>query len=660
VVTRYDVSAVPPQGGYVAKRCPVRVQWDAIRPCDPLPASRLLERRLARGRQFEREVVARLVALRPDTQVVTGADRAAREAATLRAMRARAPVIVAGRLPADLDGRRVGEPDLLVAAPGSGYRPVDIKHHRCLDPGPGGLPAMCSPLATPFWEAAGEDPGSSARKRRDDLLQLAHYQRMLEAAGMAAPGGRAGGIIGVDDVVTWYDLDAASWLTPSASGRQRRRSTMEVYEFEFGFRLDILAVAAAHQAAAEVALLVVPVRIGECPECPWWSWCGPRLEAGSGDVSLLPGMGWRPWRIHRDHGITSRAGLARLDHRTATLVAGKVDLRPVLAAVGTVPDGTPVSDVIGARKRGQLARLARAGIHTLGDARELCSPTAAYCDQPMTDLPEQIDLARAALGRSPVYRRRGVARVGVPRGDVEVDIDMENVEEGVYLWGALVTDRSGRDVVPPGYRPFCTWDPMTGAVEAALFGDFWAWLIGLRRDVAAAGLVFRAYCYNAAAENTQMRRIAAAVDSAGAGAGAGLAGASVPGAGAADGGGAGVGLAGTGVAGTGLVDAVAAFTGSAEWVDLLRVFETQLITGRASGLKDVATLAGFAWDVEDPGGGESMVRYDQAAGRDPVAAVAARDWLLTYNRNDVEATRALREWLTRDASGCPPVGDLGP
>ena len=474
---------VPPQGGYLAKQCPVRAQWDVVQPAEPRPDSPALQRRLARGRQFEEHIVARLAELHPTAVSIAPGDRTGRETATLAAMRTGVPLILGGRLPADLAGRRVGEPDLLLPADGrAGYRAVDVKHHRCLDADPGRPPARCSTLQRLGWAAAEARPGVG---RPATAGRTCSSWRTTSACwkppGWRPVTGRFGAIIGVDGVVTWYDLDASP-------GAQEPRSVMQVYDAEFQFRLRVLAAAAGHLADPDRPLLVQPARIGECPECPWWSWCGPRLEAGPGDVSLLPRVGWRARRVHRDHGVTNRAELAGLDHRTATLVAAGVDLRPITAALGTRPDDTPITAVLGARKRAQLARLTAAGIRTLRDARALSKSTAAYSDRPMRDLPEQIDLARAALGGWPAYRRRGISRVGVPRGDVEVDIDLENVEDGVYLWGTLVTIRSpGLGRGPAGYRAFCRWVPITAEVEAGLFAEFWAWLAGLREAVGESG-----------------------------------------------------------------------------------------------------------------------------------------------------------------------------
>lgn len=604
--TRYDVSGVPPQGGYIAKQCPVRAQLDILQPVEPRPTSPVLQRRFDRGNEFEAAIVSSLIAAHANAVVIEGEDSEIRERATTDAMGAGAPLILNARLPTDLSGRRVGKPDLLVLARDGGYRAVDIKHHMALDD-PSSTPARTSPLDRPALEEAGEDVEGGARRHRGDLLQLAHYQCMLETADLAARDGRFAGIIGVERRIVWYDLDALLWRTPSSTGKQKMRSTMEVYDFEFDFRLDIMAVAARHQEESTVELLVTPFRKSECDDCPWWDWCRPQLKEGPGHPSLVPRMTWPQWEVHRDHGVTDRAELASLDPLTARLIAAGVDLVSLLPEARGLPSSARLSELsVLARRHMQRRTLEAEGINTAGRIASLDARTALYSGTGMGALPEQIDRARAALGSEPVYRRRGIERVHVPRADVEVDVDMENVEDGVYLWGALADG---------SYEPFVTWESLTPESEAEVFGEFWRWLMDLRATTHEAGRTFRAYCWHEQAENSQMRRIAVHNRT---------------------------------------TEAVEAFIASQEWVDLRKVFDEHLITGGGSGLKLVAPLAGFSWSVDEPGGGESMVRYDLAVAGDR----PAREWLLKYNRGDVQAAHALRTWMTEAAVSAPDIDQV--
>jgi predicted RecB family nuclease len=75
--------------------------------------------------------------------------------------------------------------------------------------------------------------------------------------------------------------------------------------------------------------------------------------------------------------------------------------------------------------------------------------------------------------------------------------------------------------------------------------------------------VGRPYCYNAGAENTYLRRL--------------------------------------GIAEEPVADEIEAFITSGEWIDMLREWDSQLITGGSSSLKTTAPLAGFQWEVDDAG-----------------------------------------------------------
>lgn len=300
-------SGLPLLGGYAAKWCPARVQWDVLQPCDPLEPTPFLQRLFDGAKRFEAKIVAHLRELHPDACVIESHGVECEEE-TLNAMEAGCVLILGGRLPPDLDGRRVGRPDLLVAGSGGGYRAVDVKNHQTLNPRQGAIGCHSTSLDDLTWELAGED--GPARRHAEGLMQFAHYQRMLEALEQAEPGARIAGIVGTEEAVVWFDLDALVF-------DYKRESVMSVYATEFGLRLAIIDRAAEHQADPSVPLLAEAIRSSECELCPWKDWCRSILEEGPGDLSLIPRMIAKVRAKLIENGITrpGGAGCARCPRR---------------------------------------------------------------------------------------------------------------------------------------------------------------------------------------------------------------------------------------------------------------------------------------------------------------------------------------------------------
>jgi predicted RecB family nuclease len=627
------MSEVAPQGAYTARRCPQRLQLDVLHPCEPLPTSAFISMLGDEGKDFEADIFERLAAGTPGAVVIDGSlSRSEREAATIAAMDDGVPLVIGGRLPVDRMALRAGEPDLLVrsdalphGAADDGYLPVDIKHHKTLDittkENADGV--LMSELDLLFTGPAELDLAMEARWLRPDLLQLAHYQRLLESCGRASRLGRWGGIVGREERLVWYDLDLLHWH-PSEYIEdlpERQLSTVEVYDVEFAYRLSVIDASLLHVEDPTSPLLAEPIAVKECDGCGWQDWCFRRMEE-SGDLSLLPGITVAKRRKYHARGVTTLRELASLDSATARLIAAGVDLLHLEEKAPTADPSTPITDLLAGRPK-QAERLVEEGIETVADLAQLDLVTARFGDAGLSDLPQQLDNARARIGPSPAYRRRGIGEVVVPRADIEVDVDMENVNEGCYLWGTLLNVRGDAGPESSTFVPFSSWNPDIGVGELEAFLSFWEWFSDLRREAARRGVTFLAYCYHQGAENGQLRRLAAVC---------------------------------------GLEEDVDDFIRSEQWVDLLPIVKDQLITGLQSyGLKTVAPLTGFSWRREDVGGVLAMVRYVEAtADGDAALRAAAQQWILEYNEDDVHATAALREWLDQCAGLLPSIEQAAP
>lgn len=475
-------------GAYAARSCAVKTQnaFDPTIPLQPREVDDRLAELFEGGQQFEEEMIGRLVAVAGSSGPSTGSGiidlRLADElpahiqsGATAEAVASGAALIIGGLLPRDLVRHRSGRPDVLVrgadrADGRPGYHVVDIKHHKIHErkkpttqPRPNSA-VLLSPFANPAPEFADEIAGYGFRltSREADLLQLAHYQRMLADLGWDAPGRPLAGLVGTDeraddwpgtDVITWMDLAEPLLRTFSRSDDSgwTARSALERYDHEHGFRVDVAKIAARQTGRPDdPKLLVQPIVVAECNGCQWWDYCRSKLP--DNDVSLRIGKGAldvREIATLRAHGISEVDQLAG------------VDLDELLRWY--LPE---VTHRAGAEERlRQAAR--RAKLITAG-----------------------VEFERITAGPIPV-----------PGADTEIDFDIETTLDGaIYLWGFRT--QVGNSTAGE-YQPFADFSEIDADSERRLAVKALTWL---REQDEATGSV-RVYHYSGF-ETAALRRLA--------------------------------------------------------------------------------------------------------------------------------------------------------
>ena len=422
-------------------------------PLADVPLSRWAEAGIA----FEDDVVAYLTETLGDSCVdIRSLGHADAIPATLEAMDSGLPVIIGGALPDDILGRRRGRPDLLtltgIGADGiSRYLPADIKSHQVLRATKTGAIDTVSldrlDTSEGWSYKTGVSPSSA--HRLTDLMQLAHYWRLLEACGHESELGPLGGLIGSDTFASdepflvWQSLNEPGFSTFSRSRGTAKRSALERYDHEFGFRVKVIEVAERQDQPNAPLPLVRPVIIDECDSCPWHDVCLEQVGELEPSAHIVSGrLGLREWNALRSVGVVTVEDLAGLS----------VD-DPRLASYW------PELDIKQSRA---LSRLEDAITRA------------------------QMSLAGERL------RATGSPRPEVPSADVEVDFDLEWDADGrLYLWGLLVTDGNGHRL-----ESVYSWDPLDEGGEANLASDAIARLVSLRKEAESSGQSFRVYHYS--------------------------------------------------------------------------------------------------------------------------------------------------------------------
>ena len=426
---------------YAAKMCARRVHNDFDRTIsqdrrEPDPE---LQRILDEGVNFEADVLSTLTAELGEQFVSVGPydskERMIRE--TVHAMHDGVAVISDGWLPDDTIGGRKGRPDLLLKVEsddGHCYVPGDIKAHKTLNAAKtrhalvATPPSLTDRFPLPGWSEI-------ISERLGDYLQLAHYSRMLDAAGFGPKGNsRSGFIIGRDTVpddieapflLVWHDLNEPKFSTYSASQGKKKRSALERYDHEHAFRVKVAGVASQRTGhTSDPEPMVDPIGQDECLECPYQQHCA-NLMHGMASHDITSGrLSIREWLTLQSLGVTTTSELAQVD---------TVDSGWISQYLEQIP-----------HQRQAETRLKNA-------------------------------VTRARMIEADIQLMRTTDKPLIaPTADIEIDFDIEwDSDDQVYLWGARA--RTSQDESTAEYKPFVSWRQLDDGGKA-LAADFVRWL----------------------------------------------------------------------------------------------------------------------------------------------------------------------------------------
>lgn len=446
---------------YAARNCAVKTQneYDGSLPADIVVLrghSENLQEIFVGSDAYDKEIldyIADSVCNVLDLRELHGTACDVRRDTTAEAVAEGIEVIIKPILPFDLKGHRKGNPDLLVRGEDRsgkpGYYPVQCKRSPVFHAQTNSSRAV-SLLSAPCHRFSKSLSAVSVRENReDDLMQLAHYWRVLEANDWQSGGTPLGGIIGRDRLAslvtpedTWYqptnnklseqfiawcDLTNPRFRTFSRTAEEgfTHRHALDRYDHEFGFRIQIAAVAAQRTGdPSDPELLVHPIVNRECATCQWWRICLPKLD---------------------DDDLSLRISTARLDVREISVLRS--------LGINTVSDLAEVD----------LERLLPQYL-----------PEVTHRDFAEDRIRRTAHRA-SLLAHDIALERTTEEPINCPRSSYEIDFDIETSSSGkVYLWGFLVTDRASGQA--PRYVPFSRFSELDSEGEHELAMEALNWL----------------------------------------------------------------------------------------------------------------------------------------------------------------------------------------